>query len=115
MTTSSSSAPASRPERAAFANMPPIDPEWEARKQRLWALTADERVAAMRARQLSYRELAHWSAQAPDEVPRLLTGNGDLFAGGEFEWIAALTPEIADAGGTAKPPRRQSANARRSR
>ena len=74
---------------------PRIDCEWEARKARLMAMTATQRVAAMRAGQLSYRELAHWSALRPDEVPRLSTGSGP--DGGEFEWIAAFTPEIAEA------------------
>jgi len=80
-----------------FPALPRIDREWEARKQRLMALTANQRIAAMRAGELSYRELCHWSAVAPDEVPRLLTGDGDLLGGGEFEWIAAFLPEIAEA------------------
>ena len=83
-----------------FPAMPRIDREWQTRKQRLMAMTAAERVAAMRAGELTYRELAHWSAVRPDEVPRLATGSG--IAGGEFEWIAALTPEIAEADDT--PP-----------
>ena len=86
-----------------FPAMPRTDDEWEARKQRLMALTAAQRVAAMRAGELSYRELAHWSATRPDEVPRLSTAAG--LGGGEFEWIAAFTPEIADAPDTVpKPP-----------
>jgi len=85
-----------------FPAFPRIDREWEARKQRLMALTADERVAAMRAGRLSYRELAHWSAVRPDEVPRISTGSGStpcasIGSGGEFEWVAAFTPEIAEA------------------
>lgn len=74
----------------AFAR---IDREWEARKQRLMALTAAQRVAAMRAGELSYRELAHWSAVCPDEVPCICTGQGGH---GEFEWIAALELELAE-------------------
>ena len=70
-----------------------IDREWEARKARLMALTADERVAAMRAGQLSYRELAHWSAVRPHEVPLVQTGQGGR---GEFEWIAMFEPAIAE-------------------
>jgi len=76
-----------------FPGLPRIDREWEARKQRLMALTADERVAAMRAGQLSYRELAHWSAMRPHEVPLVCTGQGGP---GEFEWIAILEPAIAE-------------------
>ena len=48
-----------------FPALPRIDREWEARKQRLMALTAAQRVAAMRAGELSYRELCHWSAARP--------------------------------------------------
>ena len=77
-----------------FPELPHVDRAWEDRKQRLMALTADERVAAMRAGQLSYRELAHWSATRPDEIPRVSTGSG--IGAGEFEWIAAFTPELAD-------------------
>jgi hypothetical protein len=78
-----------------FPAFPRIDHEWKARKQRLMALTAAQRVAAMRAGELSYRELAYWSAVRPDEVPRISTGTGIL--GGEFEWIAASMPEFAEA------------------
>ena len=77
-----------------FPAFPRIDREWEARKQRLMALTAAQRVAAMRAGELSLRELAHWSAVCPDEVPQTCTGEGSA---GEFEWIAAFLPEVADA------------------
>lgn len=78
-----------------FPGLPRIDREWQARKQRLMALTANQRIAAMRAGHLSYRELCHWSAVAPDEVPIVSTGSG--LAGGEFEWIAAFAPDIAEA------------------
>jgi hypothetical protein len=76
-----------------FPGLPRIDREWEARKQRLMALTADERVAAMRAGELSYRELAYWSAARPHEVPLVGTGQGGP---GEFEWIAMFEPDIAE-------------------
>lgn len=59
-----------------FPSLPRIDRAWEARTQRLMALTAGERVAAMRAGELIYRELCHWSAARPDEVPRITTGPG---------------------------------------
>jgi hypothetical protein len=77
-----------------FPSLPRIDRAWEERKQRLMALTAEERVVAMRAGRLSYRELCYWSAVRPDEVPRITAGDSP---GGEFEWLAALTPEIAEA------------------
>jgi hypothetical protein len=83
-----------------FPSLPRIDCEWQARKQWLMALTADERIVAMRAGQLSYRELCHWSGVRPDEVPRLATGEGGA---GEFEWLAALMPEIAETRDTPNP------------
>ena len=85
--------------------MPRIDRDWEERKQRLMALSAEERVVAMRAGELSYRELCHWSAVRPDEVPRLTTGDS---AGGEFEWLAAFIPEIAEARDQPRTPVRRS-------
>jgi hypothetical protein len=88
-----------------FPSLPRIDRDWEERKQRLMALTAAERVVAMRAGRLSYRELCYWSATRPDEVPRLTTGDS---AGGEFEWIAAFIPEIAEARDRPRKPVRRS-------
>ena len=41
----------------------------------------------MRRGELTYRELAAWTARYPDQVPRL---------NGEFEWLAAFTPEAAE-------------------
>ena len=76
-----------------FPELPQVDRAWEDRKARLMALTADERIAAMRAGELSYRELAHWSAARPNEVPRVGTGEGGA---GEFEWIAMFEPDIAE-------------------
>ena len=88
-----------------FPSLPRIDRDWEERKKRLMALTAAERVVAMRAGRLSYRELCYWSATRPDEVPRITTGDS---AGGEFEWLAAFTPEIAEAHDRPRKPARQS-------
>ena len=85
-----------------FPAMPRIDREWEARKDRLMAMTAAQRVAAMRAGQLTYRELCHWSSVRPDEVPIVSTGSG--LGGGEFEWLAAFTPEIAELPGAIQEP-----------
>ena len=81
-----------------FPELPKIDREWEARKQRLMALTPAQRVAAMYAGELSYRELAYWSAARPHEVPLVSTGEGGP---GEFAWIAMFIPEIAEASDTA--------------
>ena len=73
--------------------LPQVDRAWEDRKQRLMALTADERVAAMRAGELSYRELACWTSARPSEVPLVGTGEGGA---GEFEWIAMLEPDMVE-------------------
>ncbi len=63
------------------------DAMWEEQKSRLWAMTREERVRAMRAGALSIRLCLHWASRAPHEVPTL---------NGEWEFIAAKTPEIAD-------------------
>lgn len=84
---------ADTPFEKLFPAMPRHDREWEARKERLIALTAAQRVAAMRAGKLSYRELCHWSAVRPEEVPVVGTGQGGP---GEFEWIAMFEPGIAE-------------------
>jgi hypothetical protein len=96
-----------------FPAMPRIDRKWEARKERLMAMTAAQRLTAMRAGQLTYRELCHWSAMRPDEVPILSTGSG--LGGGEFEWITGFIPEIAEAPGPiqdAQPRNRASTDPR---
>ena len=64
------------------------DPEFEEAKRRLWAMTPDERVQAMRAGRLSLRLCLHWASRRPQEVPLL---------NGEWEFIAVSTPEVADA------------------
>ena len=57
------------------------------RSQALWKMSADERVSAMRRGELSWGQLYEWASRAGYEVPLL---------NGEYEFIAALTPEIAD-------------------
>jgi hypothetical protein len=90
-----------------FPELPRVDRAWEERKRRLMALTADERVAAMRAGQLSYRELTHWSAARPHEVPLVGTGQGGP---GEFEWLAMLEPDLAEHDEQVSRARDQGAN-----
>ena len=53
----------------------------------LWAMTRDERIAAMWRRELSLRQLCQWSSRAQHEVPLL---------GDEFAWIVMRTPDWAE-------------------
>lgn len=53
----------------------------------LWELTPAQRINAMREGRLTLEQLAAWSARHPDQVPEL---------NGEFEWIAAKTPEACE-------------------
>lgn len=64
------------------------DPAWVEAKRRLWAMTADERRAAMYAGRLSMRLCLHWASQTPAEVPLL---------NGEWWFLAIHTPEVAEA------------------
>ena len=61
--------------------------ERAARLRSLWQLSVPERIAAMRRGELTYEQLAAWSARHPDQVPMVH---------GEFEWILAKTPEAAE-------------------
>ena len=53
----------------------------------LWQMTPEQRVAAMRRGDLTYEQLAAWSARHPDEVPTVH---------GEFEWIVAKLAEACE-------------------
>jgi hypothetical protein len=53
----------------------------------LWEMNLDERIVAMRRGELTYEQLAAWSARHPEQVPRV---------NGEFEWIAAKTPDVCE-------------------
>ena len=58
-----------------------------ARLRRMWQMSPDQRVAAMRRGELTVDQLAAWSARHPEQVPML---------NGEFEWIAIRTPEACE-------------------
>lgn len=58
-----------------------------ARVRRLWQMTPEQRVAAMRRGELSYEQLAAWSARYADQVPLVNC---------EFEWIAMREPEACE-------------------
>jgi hypothetical protein len=59
----------------------------QGRLRSLWQMTPQQRVAAMRRGELTLEQLAAWSARHPEQVPIL---------NGEFEWIAAHTPEACE-------------------
>jgi hypothetical protein len=59
----------------------------EARLKELWKMTVDERIVAMRAGKLSLEQCAAWAARYPEQVPLL---------NGEFEYLAAFTPEVRE-------------------
>jgi hypothetical protein len=54
----------------------------------LWAMTRDERIAALWRGELTTRQLSQWSSRAQHEIPLLA---------GELAWIAMRTPEWAEA------------------
>jgi hypothetical protein len=66
----------------------------------LWAMTAEQRRTAMHHGELTQRQLLQWASRRPKEVPLI---------NGEFAFIAALTPEVAD---HADPERERQAPAR---
>jgi hypothetical protein len=53
----------------------------------LWEMSPAQRINAMRRGELTYEQLAAWSARHPEQVPML---------NGEFEWIAAKMPEVCE-------------------
>lgn len=61
--------------------------ERAARLQSMWDMSVDERVAAMRRGELTLEQCAAWAARCPEQVPLL---------NGEFEYIAAFTPEARE-------------------
>ena len=52
-----------------------------------WRLSPTERIALMRAGQLTLKECCQWAARAAHEIP---------IVDGEFEFIAAFTPEARE-------------------
>ena len=57
------------------------------RREAFWRLSPVERIALMRARELTLKECCRRPARAPHEVP---------IVNGEFEFIAAFTPEARE-------------------
>jgi hypothetical protein len=63
------------------------DPTRDEQSRALWSMTPTERASSMRAGRLTLRQCCEWAARRPHEVPLL---------NGEFEFIAAHMPEVAD-------------------
>jgi len=80
---------------SATTNHPVSDPQAaelahrRALSQALWGMTPAERQAAMWAGELTHDQLWEWCKRAPEEVPLIQN---------EFAFIAAFTPEVAEAG-----------------
>jgi hypothetical protein len=53
----------------------------------LWQMTVAQRVAAMRRDPRTLEHCSMWAARYPEQVPLL---------GGEFEYLALLTPEVCE-------------------
>lgn len=70
-----------------FEQLERAERERAARLRSLWQLSVPQRIAAMRRGEMTYEQLAAWSARYPDQVPMVH---------GEFEWIIAKTPEAAE-------------------
>ncbi len=59
----------------------------ETRLEKLWKMTVSQRINAMRKGELSLEQCAAWAARYPEQMPLL---------NGEFEYLAALTPEVRE-------------------
>jgi hypothetical protein len=78
----------SRADRQLDANEADAERErLEEQLRRLWAMSPSQRVAAMRRGELNMRQCCAWSARHPEQIPLLE---------GEFEFLAAYTPEVAE-------------------
>jgi hypothetical protein len=69
----------------------------QSQREALWAMTREQREAAMWRRELSFFQLTEWSAKRPLEVPRIATDLTVAGEPGEFAWIVMMTPEWAEA------------------
>jgi hypothetical protein len=82
------SAPTTTPARQDFgADWLRRSPRHEEQLRALWEMTPTQRITAMRSGRLTMTQCFAWSSRRPHEVPLL---------NGEFEFIAARTPEVAE-------------------
>jgi hypothetical protein len=59
----------------------------DGRLRALWHMTVAQRVAAMRRGKLTLEQCSACAARYPEQAPLL---------GGEFEYLALLTPEVCE-------------------
>jgi hypothetical protein len=77
-----------RRERFDLDRLLGVAPSRRERSEWLWRMTAEQRVAAMYAGELSLADCLAWAARYPDEPPTI---------NGEWAFIAIRTPEVAEA------------------
>jgi len=77
-----------RRERSDLDRLLGVRPSARERREWLGRMTADQRVAAMYAGELSLADCLAWAAWFPDEPPTV---------NGEWAFIAIDTPEVAEA------------------
>ena len=78
-----------RRERLDLDRLLGVPPSRRERREWFWRMTADQRVAAMYAGELSLADCLAWAARYPHEPPTI---------NGEWAFIAIRTPEVAEAG-----------------
>jgi hypothetical protein len=76
-----------RRERFHLDRLLGVPPSTRERCDWLWRMTAEQRVAAMYAGELSLADCLAWAARFPDEPPTI---------NGEWAFIAIRTPEVAE-------------------
>ena len=77
-----------RRERLDLDRLLGVPPSVRERREWLWRMTAEQRVAAMYAGDLSLADCLAWGARYPDEPPTI---------NGEWAFIAIRTPEVGEA------------------
>ena len=77
-----------RRERLYLDRLLGVPPSVRERREWLWRMTAEQRVAAMHAGELSLADCLAWAARFPDEPPTI---------NGEWAFIAIRTPEVGEA------------------
>ena len=81
-------APSANDERPSFWDeLMRLERARQGRLRSLWQMSVEQRIAAMRRGQLTYEQLAAWSARYPEQIPRI---------NDEFEWIAIKMPEVCE-------------------